>query len=119
MRSGMKVLAPVHSLGASLQLVKRAGMEFGNSDNHATRCPEMKIQGVDLLERSGHAHATFYDFGRTESEIPNFRCENLFQSGGRNHENAERIRCSRSAQRIILFKPEMLFFPTPRIGRST
>ena len=111
-RSGTKVLAPVYSLCSSLQLVKRAGVEFGDSDNHPARRSQMEIESIDLLERSAHAHATFHDLGRAETEIPNFRCENLFQSGSRNYENAERIRCSRSAQRIILFKPEKLFFET-------
>lgn len=72
----------------------------------------MEIESVDLLQRSGHAHAAVYDLRLAETEIPNFRCENLFQSGSRNYENAERIRCSRSAQIIILFKPEKLFFET-------
>jgi len=92
--------------------MKRAGVEFGDSDNDPARRPEMEIESIDLLDRSGHAHAAFYQLGRAETEIPNLGCENLFQSGSRNYENAERILCSRSAQRIILFKPERLFFQT-------
>lgn len=92
--------------------MKGAGVEFGDSDNHSARRSQMEIESIYLFERSVHAHATFHDRGRAETEIPNFRRENLFQSGSRNYEHAERIRCPRSAQRIILFKLEKLFFET-------
>jgi hypothetical protein len=101
-RSGTKVTVPVHTLCASLQLMKRAGVKFGDSDNYPTRCSQMEIERINLGERSRNTHATLYDLGRAETEIPNFRCENLFQSRSRNYENAERVCCSRSAQRIIL-----------------
>jgi hypothetical protein len=102
MCAGANVFTPVYPLCASLQLVKGAGVEFGHSDNYPASRPQMEIERVDLLERSGYAHSTFYHLGRGETETPNFRCENLFQSGSGNYENAERICCSRWVQRIIL-----------------
>ena len=98
----MNVLSPVDSFCASFELVKGAGVEFSDPDDHPARGPEMEIESVDLLERSVDAHAAFYNFCRTETEIPNFRRENLFQSGSRDYKYRERICCSRRAQRIIL-----------------
>ena len=92
--------------------MKSAGVEFSDSDNYAARRSQMEIESIDLFERSAHARPTFHDLEGAETEIPNFGCENLFQSRSRNYENAERIRFARPAQKTILFKLEKLFFET-------
>jgi hypothetical protein len=69
--------------------VKGAGVEFSDSNDDSARRPEMEIERVQLLERCRQADASLYYLGVAETECTNLRCENLFQSGSRNDENAE------------------------------
>jgi len=67
MRSWTDVLTPPDSPGAPLQLVKRAGVEFSQSDYDATSRSEMQIESVDLLERCREADTAFGYFGAAEA----------------------------------------------------
>ncbi len=99
----MQIFAPVYAPGTSLELVKGAGVEFSHANYDSAGGPEVQIEFVEQVERSGQPHTSLHQLTIADTQILNLRYENLFQTGSRNDENAEQIRRSRSAQRIILF----------------
>ena len=93
-------------------------MKFGDANYDPARCPEMKIELVQLADGASQAHASVNHFELGDPKIPYLGGENLFQSGSRDHENVMRIFRSHPAQRIIPSIGKVIFPVSASHGRG-